>query len=113
MPMFGYKNHISIDRAHGFVRRFTVTHGHATAAVSLACCPARTIPRAVSGPARLTGAKTILRCCAGMGASHSSSAPSRADGPCPPISPVATQPGHVCARALNMCLRLRSAAWAC
>lgn len=25
-PMFGYKNHIGIDRHHGFVRRFTVTH---------------------------------------------------------------------------------------
>jgi len=25
VPMFGYKNHITIDRAHGFVRRFTVT----------------------------------------------------------------------------------------
>jgi IS5 family transposase len=23
--VFGYKNHVSIDRAHGFVRRFTVT----------------------------------------------------------------------------------------
>lgn len=26
VPVFGYKNHVSIDRAHGFVRRFTVTH---------------------------------------------------------------------------------------
>jgi transposase, IS5 family len=26
VPMFGYKNHIGIDRAHGFVRRFIVTH---------------------------------------------------------------------------------------
>ena len=26
VPMFGYKNHIGIDRVHGFVRRFTVTH---------------------------------------------------------------------------------------
>lgn len=25
VPMFGYKNHIGIDRAHGFVRRFAVT----------------------------------------------------------------------------------------
>ena len=25
VPVFGYKNHVSIDRAHGFVRRFTVT----------------------------------------------------------------------------------------
>lgn len=26
VAMFGYKNHIGIDRAHGLVRRFTVTH---------------------------------------------------------------------------------------
>jgi transposase, IS5 family len=26
VPLFGYKNHIGIDRAHGFIRRFTVTH---------------------------------------------------------------------------------------
>jgi len=26
IPVFGYKNHLGIDRTHGFVRRFTVTH---------------------------------------------------------------------------------------
>ena len=26
VPVFGYKNHVGIDRAHGFVRRFVVTH---------------------------------------------------------------------------------------
>ncbi len=25
IPVFGYKNHVSIDRAHGFIRRFVVT----------------------------------------------------------------------------------------
>ena len=25
MPVFGYKNHLGIDRAHGFIRRFVVT----------------------------------------------------------------------------------------
>jgi transposase, IS5 family len=29
IPVFGYKNHVSIDRAHGFVRRFTVTNAAA------------------------------------------------------------------------------------
>ena len=30
VPMFGYKNHLGIDRGHGFIRRFVVTHaaGH-------------------------------------------------------------------------------------
>jgi len=26
VPMFGYKNHLGIDRTHGFIRRFIVTH---------------------------------------------------------------------------------------
>ena len=29
IPAFGYKNHLGIDRTHGFVRRFTVTHAAA------------------------------------------------------------------------------------
>ncbi len=29
VPMFGYKNHIGIDRTHGLARRFTVTHAAA------------------------------------------------------------------------------------
>jgi len=29
VPAFGYKNHIGIDRAHGFVRRYRVTHAAA------------------------------------------------------------------------------------
>ena len=29
MPAFGYKNHVGIDRAHGFIRRSTVTHAAA------------------------------------------------------------------------------------
>lgn len=26
VPVFGYKNHVGIDRTHGFIRRFVVTH---------------------------------------------------------------------------------------
>ena len=29
MPVFGYKNHIGIDREFGFLRRYTVTHAAA------------------------------------------------------------------------------------
>jgi transposase, IS5 family len=29
IPAFGYKNHISIDRAHGLIRKWTVTHAAA------------------------------------------------------------------------------------
>ena len=34
--MFGYKNHVGIDRSHGFVRRFTVTHAAAHDGAQLA-----------------------------------------------------------------------------
>ena len=29
VPVFGYKNHLAIDRAHGLIRRFAVTHAAA------------------------------------------------------------------------------------
>jgi IS5 family transposase len=29
VPVFGYKNHVGIDREHGFVRRYSVTHAAA------------------------------------------------------------------------------------
>lgn len=29
VPVFGYKNHVGIDRAHGFIRRSTITHAAA------------------------------------------------------------------------------------
>jgi transposase, IS5 family len=29
VPVFGYKNHVGIDRAHGFIRRSAVTHAAA------------------------------------------------------------------------------------
>ena len=36
VPMFGYKTHVSIDRKHGFVRRFTVTSAAAHDGAQLA-----------------------------------------------------------------------------
>jgi transposase, IS5 family len=36
VPMFGYKNHVGIDRKHGLVRRFTVTHAAAHDGAQLA-----------------------------------------------------------------------------
>src|ERR1700751_1669806 len=29
VPVFGYKNHVGIDREHGFLRRYSVTHAAA------------------------------------------------------------------------------------
>jgi IS5 family transposase len=29
VPMFGYKNHVGVDREHGLLRRYTITHAAA------------------------------------------------------------------------------------
>jgi hypothetical protein len=36
IAVFGYKNHVCVDRAHGFVRRFAVTHAAAHDGAKLA-----------------------------------------------------------------------------
>jgi IS5 family transposase len=36
IPMFGYKSHIAIDRAHGLIRTFTVTAANAHDGAQLA-----------------------------------------------------------------------------
>ena len=54
IPVFGYKNHVSIDRAHGFVRRLPSRTLPPTMAGSSRACSIKTTPRAPCGPTRLT-----------------------------------------------------------
>lgn len=44
VPMFGYKNHLGVDRAHGFIRRFVVTDAarHDGAQLGAVLDPAKT-----------------------------------------------------------------------
>lgn len=60
-PMFGYKNHLGIDRAHGFVRRFVVTHAarHDGSQLGAVLDPNNT--RATSGPTPRIVARPIWR----------------------------------------------------
>ena len=53
MPTFGYKNHIGIDRAHGFIRRFTVTPAarHDGSQLAAVLDPRQHRRRRVGGPA--------------------------------------------------------------
>ena len=37
IPMFGYKNHAGIDRAHGFIREWTVTSAAAQGLSGISC----------------------------------------------------------------------------
>ena len=50
VPIFGDMSHVSIDRKHGFVRRFTVTSAAAHDGAQLANVLTRPTRRATSGP---------------------------------------------------------------
>ena len=49
VPVFGYKNHLGIDRAHGFIRRFVVTHAARMMAANSVRCSTRTTPPVTCG----------------------------------------------------------------
>jgi IS5 family transposase len=46
VPVFGYKNHVGIDRRHGFIRTFAITEAARHDGRQLASCSTRTTPRA-------------------------------------------------------------------
>lgn len=50
IPLFGYKNHAGIDRAHGFIRGWTATSRPPMTALSSETSSSRTIPPRPSGP---------------------------------------------------------------
>ena len=50
VPAFGYKNHASIDRRHGFIRGWTVTSASACDGRSSAMCWTRITPARQCGP---------------------------------------------------------------
>jgi IS5 family transposase len=113
VPVFGYKNHLGIDRRHGFIRSFTVTDA--------ASPDGRQLGRLLDpdNTARGVWADTAYRSAANITllarrAWHpSSSAPSRAASRCRPISPAATLAGRGSGSPSNTCLPPRSAgsAW--
>jgi hypothetical protein len=89
VPAFGYKNHLGIDRRHGFIRRFVVTdaarHGGPFCAV---LDPGNTGGGGWADTAYRS--RTNLYCWTGAVSGPASSVPSRAGGRCPPTSPAAT-----------------------
>lgn len=62
VPMFGYKNHVGIDREHGLVRRFTVTHAaaHDGAQLGTVLDPANTASSVWADTAYRSGANIDL-----------------------------------------------------
>jgi hypothetical protein len=62
IPAFGYKNDIGVDRTHGLVRRFTVTHAAAADGRSSGGCSMATTWRAACGPIPPTARRPICAC---------------------------------------------------
>ena len=73
IPVFGYKNHVGIDRPHGLIRRFTATDAAAHDGGQLTTCSTKTTPRAPCGPTPLTARKNE-RCWPGAASSRASAA---------------------------------------
>jgi IS5 family transposase len=109
IPAFGYKNHVGIDRTHGFVRRFTVTHA--------AAADGRELGRLLDGDnlASSVWADTAYRSQANLrlldrrGLVPEFQAGSRAASRCPPTSAGATPLGAGASQG-RACLPGREAA---
>ena len=82
IPVFGYKNHVSIDRAHGFIRRFAVTDAAAHDGARLAAVLDKT------NTASDVWADTAYRSADQRGASRPKRLPLQ--GPLPPASRAST-----------------------
>ena len=67
VPMFGYKNHLGIDRTHGFVRRFTVTHAarHDGSQLAAVLDPANTASDVWAELAKVPAAKPLEKAAEG------------------------------------------------
>lgn len=82
IPMFGYKNHAGIDRAHGFIRGWTVTSASAQTEPSFAMSSPRTKRRRLSGLALPIARRPKRNGCRIMGSSPTSIKKSRRSNQC-------------------------------
>ena len=94
VPVFGYKNHLGIDRRHGFIRRFAVTDAatHDGRQLGRLLDPDNTASAVWADSAYRSAANA--RCWRGAGWCPSSSGRSRAASRCRRTSPAATPPGR-------------------
>ena len=110
IPVLGYKNHVSIDRAYGFVRRFAVTNAAAYDGAQLGAVLDK------SNTASPVWADTAYRSKANEalleknGSSRRFTSAADLGSASPPCSEGPTEPARGCARLLRRCLRPRSAA---
>jgi transposase, IS5 family len=72
VPVFGYKDHLGIDRTHGFIRRFALTHAarHDGTQLGAVLDPENTagdVWPATCGQTPRTAAGPTSACCADAG----------------------------------------------
>jgi Transposase DDE domain len=109
VPVFGYKNHIDIDREHGFLRRYSVTHAAAHDGDQLGAGLDRdnTASDVCADTAYRSAANLALLERRGLRPQFQRKKPGGKK--MPPTSPAATRPAPGCGRGSSMSLPPRNA----
>jgi transposase, IS5 family len=112
VPVFGYKNHIGIDRAFGFLRRYSISHAAAYDGGQLGVVLDRdnTASEVWADTAYRSAANLALLERRGLKPQFQRKNP--AASRCRRISSVAMPPGPGCARGSSTSLPPRNAGWA-
>ena len=107
IPAFGYKNHVSIDRAHGLIRKWTATHAAAHDGARLRTCSTAPTRPATSGRTPHIARRRMKPCWRGEGSFRAFIARSRKASRCRSAreSPMPRSPK--CAARSSMSSRMR------
>jgi transposase, IS5 family len=109
IPAFGYKNHVSIDRGFGLIRKWTTTH--TTGRGSKTFWTGRTRP-ATFGLTQPTGQRRTKRCSRDAGSCRASIARSRRAGRCLSACVSPTRRNQKFVARSSTCSRIRKDRWA-
>jgi IS5 family transposase len=120
VPLLGYKDPLGIDREHGLIRRFVVTHAarHDNSQLGAVSDPGNTGSGVWAGDRSTAKGHTAYRSKAKLealerrGLRPEFQRLSRGLDPCRHTSPAAMRPAHACAAWSSLCSPSRSAAWA-
>jgi len=112
IPMFGYKNHIGIDRTQGPIRTWDASAANAHDGARLPVLISRTTPPRVFGLTRPTAQRTMRLSSPGAWSPATSIGESRTARRCPSASLAPMQGGWRCARLSSTSSPGRSIGWA-
>jgi IS5 family transposase len=107
IPAFGYKNHMSIDRAHGLIRKWTATHAAAHDGARLEDVLDRATRRARSMQIRRIARRRMKRCCCGAASSRAFIAKNPRARRCRSARASPMRRSRKCAAPSSICSRIR------